>query len=43
MKRKGKNSKKKEKKEINGRFTQKLSRQGSFLPGLQTLSNTPMP
>ena len=30
MKRKGRNSKKKEKKEINGQFTQKLSRQGFF-------------
>ena len=30
MKRKGKNSEKKEKKEINGRFTHKLSRQGFF-------------
>ena len=30
MKINGKNSKKKEKKEINGRFTQKLSRQGFF-------------
>ena len=33
MKRKGKNSKKKEKKEINGRFTQKLSRQGFLCTG----------
>ena len=33
MKRKGKNSEKKEKKEINGRFTHKLSRQGFFCNG----------
>ena len=32
-KRKGKNSKKKEKKEITGRFTQKLSRQECFCNG----------
>ena len=34
MKRKGKNSEKKGKKEINGRFTHKLSRQGFFLASL---------
>ena len=43
MKRKGKNSKKKEKKEINGRFTQKLSRQGFVWSGSPRPPYSPSP
>ena len=43
MKRKGKNSKKKEKKEINGRFTQKLSRHGFFCSGSPRPPYSPSP
>ena len=43
MKINGKNSKKKEKKEINGRFTQKLSRQGFFCNGSPRPPQSPSP